>query len=79
MTRPVRNVQTRDGRVAGFDTERLTARPLEPSDASWLAELHRDPHVMATIGGIRTDAESAPPHPTAESGGSTSADADANA
>jgi hypothetical protein len=30
MTRPaVHNVQTHDGRVIGFDTERLTARPLE--------------------------------------------------
>ncbi|MEZ5410177.1 MAG: GNAT family N-acetyltransferase [Acidimicrobiales bacterium] len=45
--------------MTGFDTGRLTARPLERSDAGWLAELHRDPDVMATIGGIRTDAESA--------------------
>ena len=60
MTRPpVHNVQTNDGRVIGFAAERLTTRPLEQSDAGWLAELHRDPDVMATIGGIRTDTESA--------------------
>lgn len=60
MTRPpVHNVQTRDGWVIGFATERLTARPLEQSDAGWLAELHRDPDVMTTIGGVRTDTEAA--------------------
>ena len=58
-TPPVRNVETHDRRVTGFNTDRLTARPLDSSDDGWLAELHSDPDVMATIGGVRTHTESA--------------------
>ena len=36
-------------------TERLLATPLRAHDFDVLCELHRDPAVMATLGGIRTD------------------------
>jgi ribosomal-protein-alanine N-acetyltransferase len=36
-------------------TERLLATPLRAQDFDVLCELHRDPAVMATLGGIRTD------------------------
>ena len=36
-------------------TERLLATPLSPEHYPLLCELHRDPAVMATLGGVRPD------------------------
>jgi RimJ/RimL family protein N-acetyltransferase len=41
--------------VLGLGTERLLASPLRADDFAVLCELHRDPAVMATLGGVRTD------------------------
>ncbi len=54
-----RNVQTVDGVVVAFETARLHARRMTAADAGWLDRLHRDPDVMAMIGGVRTTDESA--------------------
>jgi RimJ/RimL family protein N-acetyltransferase len=41
--------------VLSLGTERLLASPLRADDFAVLCELHRDPAVMATLGGVRTD------------------------
>ena len=41
--------------MISLTTERLLATPLRAQDFDVLCELHRDPAVMATLGGIRTD------------------------
>jgi broad specificity phosphatase PhoE/RimJ/RimL family protein N-acetyltransferase len=47
-----------DGKaVAAFSTARLVARRLTEADATWLDDFHRYPAVMATIGGVRTTAQ----------------------
>jgi RimJ/RimL family protein N-acetyltransferase/broad specificity phosphatase PhoE len=49
----------RDGRaVVAFTTDRLVARRLSLSDRGWLGAFHTDAEVMATIGGVRTSAQS---------------------
>jgi [ribosomal protein S5]-alanine N-acetyltransferase len=42
----------------GFTTERLQAEPLDRSHNAELAALHGDERVMATMGGVGTEAES---------------------
>ena len=41
--------------MMNVSTERLLAAPLRADDFAVLCELHRDPAVMATLGGVRTD------------------------
>ncbi len=45
--------------VVRFRTERLEGERMRESDAGYLAQLHSDPEVMATIGGVRDSDESA--------------------
>lgn len=45
--------------LASFTTPRLTARNVQPEDLALLEQLHRDPQVMATLGGVRSAEESA--------------------
>ena len=42
--------------VETFATDRLTAERLRAQDFDELCRLHRDPQVMATLGGVRDDA-----------------------
>ncbi len=44
--------------VAGFQTDRISARRMEADDASYLEGLHSDAEVMATVGGVRSAADS---------------------
>ena len=41
--------------MLSLGTERLLATPLRADDFAVLCELHRDPAVMATLGGVRPD------------------------
>ncbi|MBM3219750.1 MAG: GNAT family N-acetyltransferase [Candidatus Rokubacteria bacterium] len=41
--------------MIGPPTPRLLATPLAPGDFGLLCAMHRDPDVMATLGGVRTD------------------------
>lgn len=41
--------------MTGFTTERLLAAPLRADDFETLCALHRDPAVMATLGGVRSE------------------------
>jgi RimJ/RimL family protein N-acetyltransferase len=49
----LRNTRTVDGVVVAFETERLAARMMTAFDAAYLNDLHLDPEVMATVGGVR--------------------------
>ena len=40
-----------------FHTDRLSASQFQPNDFAELCQLHQDPRVMRTLGGVRTDAE----------------------
>ncbi len=40
-----------------FQTARLSARRIEADDFEQLCQMHRNPHVMATLGGVRSDDE----------------------
>lgn len=55
----VTNVRVAEGAVVGFDTKRLSARKMSPADADYLQTVHQDPAVMATVGGVRGEDESA--------------------
>jgi ribosomal-protein-alanine N-acetyltransferase len=50
-----------DGRrpVETFRTERLLAERLSEGDMADIRRMHRDPRVMATLGGLRSDEETA--------------------
>lgn len=43
--------------IESFETSRLSARRLESADLEKLTIMHTNPHVMATLGGIRTGAQ----------------------
>ncbi len=43
--------------IGAFETERLRAEPLDGSHFAVLAALHRDERVMATLGGVASEAE----------------------
>jgi RimJ/RimL family protein N-acetyltransferase len=43
--------------IESFATERLVASRIGPADFAELSVLHHDSRVMATLGGVRTDAE----------------------
>lgn len=58
MTEVVENVEITNGIVLGFRSERLVARRMQADDADYLARLHTDPRVMATVGGVRDATES---------------------
>lgn len=45
------------GGTSGVTTPRLTGTRLCPDDFEALCALHRDPAVMATLGGVRSDAQ----------------------
>lgn len=53
----VNNVQVSEGAVVGFETERLTARKMSALDLDYLTNLHLDPQVMTTIGGVRSPSD----------------------
>ncbi len=40
-----------------FQTKRLSARPIQADDFRLLSQMHQNPQVMATLGGLRTDEE----------------------
>lgn len=44
--------------VERFTSDRLVGTRLRQSHAAWLEQLHADPHVMATLGGLRDAAQS---------------------
>ncbi len=45
--------------LEAFRTERLVAERLGPAHAAEVRRMHRDPEVMRTLGGLRSDAETA--------------------
>ena len=44
--------------IQGFESARLSAERLRPEHIGDLCRMHRDPEVMATLGGVRSDDDS---------------------
>lgn len=58
LTGGVLSIETEGQVVVTFETDRLSARRLVADDSPWLDQMHADPEVMATLGGVRDRAAS---------------------